>query len=110
MSKWNDQLAIFDRLVEACPDFERKGKKMIYTSANGYMFSLLNKEAEIGIRLSKESQKAFIAEHPGSGPYKSHGATMKDYVLVPEDLLKDEARVVEYMKESHAFVMTLPPK
>jgi hypothetical protein len=42
--------------------FERKGKTVPNTSANGHMFSLLNKAGEIGIRFSKELQKKYIKE------------------------------------------------
>jgi len=54
---WKEKLALYDKLVELSPEFERKGKTVPYTSANGYMFSLLNKDGEFGIRLSKESGK-----------------------------------------------------
>lgn len=54
---WEERLKIYDHIVAQCANFERKGKNMIYTSANGYMFTLLNKDAEIGIRLSKPSQE-----------------------------------------------------
>ena len=60
---WKDKLAQYDKLIAACTDFERKGKTMPYTSANGYMFSLLNKDGETGIRLSKESGKKFREKH-----------------------------------------------
>jgi len=60
---WEERLQLYDSIVAQCPDFERKGKNMIYTSANGYMFTLLNKDAEIGIRLSKEAQEAFKTKH-----------------------------------------------
>ena len=63
MADWDEQLAIYDQLVDLCPRFDRKGKTMPYTSANGYMFSLLNKDAELGIRLSKESGERFKEEH-----------------------------------------------
>ena len=57
------QLALYDKLVSMTDKFERKGKTMPYTSANGYMFSLLNKDAELGIRLSKEAQKKFLEDY-----------------------------------------------
>jgi hypothetical protein len=60
MSEWNDKLKIYDELIAKCPRFERKGKTMIYTSANGYMFSALNKAGEIGIRFSKATQQEYI--------------------------------------------------
>lgn len=72
---WEDKLKLFDELVDKCPRFERKGKSMIYTSVNGYMFSLLNKAGEIGIRFSKDVQEKYIEEFQSS-IYKSHGAVM----------------------------------
>ena len=102
-------LARYDELVARCKDFERKGKTVPYTSANGYMFSLLNKDAELGIRLSKASQEKFLAKYD-SGPLKSHGATMRDYVRIPNDLLKDTETMVKYLNESYKYVMSLPPK
>ena len=53
---WKEKLKVYDQLVAKCPRFERKGKTMPYTSANGYMFSLLNKAGEVGIRFSKDVQ------------------------------------------------------
>jgi hypothetical protein len=49
-----ERLALYDRLVSKRPEIERKGKTVPHTSANGYMFSLVNKAGEIGIRFSKE--------------------------------------------------------
>lgn len=106
---WKDTLEFYDKLVAQNPKFERKGKTVPYTSANGYMFSLLNKEGELGFRLSKESQKKFIEEHD-SGPFMSHGAKMRDYVLVPVELFDDMDLLTKYLDESYDFVMSLEPK
>lgn len=106
---WEDRLKLYDSIVAQCPDFERKGKSMIYTSANGYMFTLLNKAAEIGIRLSKASQEKFKAEHNAT-IYKSYGAVMRDYIKVPETLYSETQLLVDYFNESYAYVMTLKPK
>ena len=108
-TKWNERLALYDALVEKCPRFERKGKTMPYTSANGYMFSLLNKDAELGIRFDKKGQKEFIKEH-NTSHFKSYGATMKGYVLVPNVMLEDSDLLVAYLNKSYDYVMTLPPK
>lgn len=54
---WEEKLKIYDALVAKCSRFERKGKTMPYTSANGYMFSLFNKNCEIGIRFLKKKCK-----------------------------------------------------
>ncbi len=110
MSKWDETLKFYDKLVSQCPDFERKGKKMIFTSDNGYMFSLLNKAGEIGIRLPKETAKVFLETYKDSGEYRSYGAKMKDYVLVPETLYKNPEVIIKYLKKSHAYVLSLPKK
>lgn len=82
---------------------------MPYTSANGYMFSLLNKAGEIGIRFSKEVQRKYMQELDTT-LYKSYGAVMKGYVLIPEEILKNEDKVVALLNESFDYVMTLEPK
>ncbi|MEM6684765.1 MAG: hypothetical protein AAF617_03125 [Bacteroidota bacterium] len=82
---------------------------MIYTSANGHMFGLLNKAGEIGFRYSKEVQEKYIQEFD-SDYYKSYGATMKGYVLIPENMLNDLDRLANLLNESYEYVMSLEPK
>ena len=106
---WNDKLSIYDQLVAKCPRFDRKGKTVPYTSANGHMFSLLNKEGEVGFRFSKDIQEKYIEEF-GTTIFKSHGAVMKGYILIPEEMLKDLDNLVKYLNESYDYVMTLEPK
>lgn len=106
---WESNLKKYDQLVDLCQGIERKGKTVPYTSDNGYMFSLLNKDAELGIRLPKASAEKFKEDY-ASGIFKSHGAIMKDYVLIPDQLLNDLGRLVPFLKESHAYVLSLKPK
>jgi hypothetical protein len=106
---WEQKLELFDQLVNKCPRFERKGKSMIYTSANGHMFSILNKDGEIGFRYSKEVQEKYIKKF-GTTIFKSYGAVMKGYVLIPDHMLKDLDKLAEYLNESYDYVMSLEPK
>ena len=106
---WEEKLKVYDQLVAKCDRFERKGKTMPYTSANGYMFSLFNKAAEIGIRFSKEVQQKYIEEF-NSTIYTSYNAVMKGYVLIPGEMLKDLDNVAKYLNESYDYVMSLEPK
>lgn len=106
---WEKNLKIYDHLVAGIPEFERKGKTMPFTSANGYMFSMLNKAGELGIRLPEEAAAAFIKKYQTT-VYRSYGAVMKDYVLVPEKMLKQTKLLRTYLTDSYAYVMTLPPK
>jgi hypothetical protein len=106
---WNEKVKVYDALVSKCPRFERKGKTVPYTSANGYMFSLVNKEGEVGIRFSKEVQKKYLDKWDTT-IFKSHNAVMQGYVLIPERMLKDLGGVAKYLNESYDYVMSLEPK
>ncbi|MFC2126683.1 hypothetical protein ACFLU5_17995 [Bacteroidota bacterium] len=106
---WDEKLKIYDELISKCSRFERKGKTMPYTSANGYMFSLLNKAGEIGIRFSKEVQKKYIKEF-GTTIFKSYNSIMHGYVLIPENMLEDLDNIAKYLEESYDYVMSLEPK
>lgn len=103
-----DTIALYDRQIEKHPEIERKGAKNPYTSANGHMFSFVNKDGEVGIRLSKEDQAAFMSEFD-SKPFISYGATMRGYVTVPISLL-ESAEFQEYLTKSYEYVLSLKPK
>jgi hypothetical protein len=106
---WEEKLKIYDELVSKCSRFERKGKTMPYTTANGHMFSLLNKAGEIGIRFAKEVQKKYMEEFD-STLFKSYNSIMHGYVLIPEPMLEDLDNVARYLDESYDYVMSLPSK
>ena len=106
---WKEKLKIYDELVAKCPRFERKGKTMPFTSANGYMFSLFNKDAEIGIRFSKEVQKKYMEKY-NTTLYKSYNAVMHGYILITEEMLLDLDHVAKLLDESYDYVMSLEPK
>ncbi len=106
---WTDRLAVYDKLVAMSPNFERKGKAMPFTSANGYMFSQLNKAGELGIRLAPDQQERFTEEH-NTTPFTADGAGMKGSVLVPYHLLEDLEALSVYLNDSYAYVTSLEPK
>jgi hypothetical protein len=106
---WNQKLEIYKKLTAKCPRFERKGKTMPYTSANGYMFSQLNKNGDIGIRFSKQVQEKYIKEF-GTTTFKSYGAVLKGYVLIPDKMLNDLDTLSTFLNESYDYVMSLEPK
>ncbi|MFV1885080.1 MAG: hypothetical protein ACMZ7B_11375 [Balneola sp.] len=98
----------YKSIIEQVEGVELKGKTMPYTSTNGHMFSQLNKDGEIGIRLSKERQSEFFSN--GLQPFKSYGAVMQGYILVSEEMLSNIDQVVELMKEGLEYVQSLEPK
>tara|TARA_E500000318_G_scaffold57298_1_gene53186 strand:- start:1021 stop:1422 length:402 start_codon:yes stop_codon:yes gene_type:complete len=103
------RLELYDKIIEKCPRFERKGKSMPHTSANGYMFTALNKDGEIGVRFSKEVQEKYMKRF-GTSFYRSYGAIMKGYVLIPKMMFNDLDYLADLFDESYDHVMSLPPK
>ncbi len=106
---YEEKLKRYDELVARCPRFERKGKTMPYTSANGHMFSLLNKAGEVGIRFSRQVQEKYLEEFD-STIFKSYNAVMRGYVLIPDHMLEDLDQVAKYLNESYDYLMSLDPK
>ncbi|GAB5527706.1 MAG: hypothetical protein Roseis2KO_55780 [Roseivirga sp.] len=106
---WKENLERFDKIVAMRPELTRLGKTMPYTSANGHMFSLLNKAGELGFRLSKEEGEKFMEVYQTTR-FKSHGAFMRGYVLIPESMFDDLELVASYLNKAHRYVLTLEPK
>ena len=106
---YEKKVALYDELVAKCPKFERKGKTSPYTSANGHMFSQLNKDGELGIRFSKEVQEKYFRELDTTY-YISYGAKMKGYILIPESMWNDIDTLANYLNDSYNYVMSLEPK
>ncbi len=107
--KREKNLKIYDELVAQCPRFERKGKAMPHTSANGHMFSLLNKAGDLGIRFSKDRQDQYF-EKLNTTLFRSYNAVMRGYILIPEEMLNDHQQLIALLNESFDYVMSLEPK
>lgn len=52
------------------------------------MFSYYSKDAELGIRLSKEDKKDFEDKYK-TGPFVQYNSVMQGYVGIPQELLED---------------------
>lgn len=102
-------LELYDKLVQSFQDIERKGKTMPYTSVNGHMFSFLDKEGNLSMRLPDEIKNKFIKKYDSELSVQ-HGRVMKEYVLVPKKLLSDSASLKRYFKESYEYTRALKPK
>jgi TfoX/Sxy family transcriptional regulator of competence genes len=105
----SDKLALYDKLIQSHPNVERKGVKLPYTSFNGHMFTFLSEAGVLAIRLPKEEREAFLKKYETT-LMESHGAIMKEYVAVPEHLLKNTKELRKYLDLSYEYVKTLKPK
>jgi TfoX/Sxy family transcriptional regulator of competence genes len=106
---YEQNLALYEKLVATNPRVERKGATMPYTSLNGHMFSLFTKEAHLILRLASSDQEAFLKKYKTKVP-ELYGAVMKEYVEVPDALLKKTDELRKYFDLSHAYIGTLKPK
>lgn len=104
-----EQIAHYDQLLATHPEIERKGKNMLYTSVNGHMFTVFSTGAKLGIRLPKEEREAFLEKY-NTTLLESHGAVMKEYVTIPDELLSDTEALKPYLKMSYEYVKSLKPK
>jgi hypothetical protein len=106
---YGQALKLYEKLVATNPQVERKGATMPYTSLNGHMFSVLYKDGTVGLRLSEKDRQAFFKKYKTKQP-EQYGAVLKEYVLVPEALLKKTKELKSYFDLSYEYVQTLKPK
>ncbi len=105
-----DKLALYDKLIATHPEIERKGAANPYTSLNGNMFSLLlGPEGVMALRLPEDERERFLKKYK-TKLYEAYGAVMKEYVTVPNALLKNTKTLEKYLAISYAYVKTLKPK
>ena len=102
-------LALYDKLIATIPDLQRKGKANPYTSKNGHMFSFLDKEGKLSIRLSKEEQELFLKKYNAELSIQ-YGSVMRGYVVVPDDMMDKFKTLSKYFGMSYDFVSSLKPK
>ncbi len=111
MSKINHEqsVALYDALLATHPKIERKGKTSPYTSVNGHMFTFLDKEGKLGIRLSKKDGEDFVEKYK-TEPYIQYNSVMKGYVSIPGDLLTNTNELKAYLEKSYDYISSLKPK
>ena len=86
-----------------------KGAKNPYTSRNGHMFSFLDSDGEMALRLSKELTDEFLSKYE-SGPVIQYGSVMRGYVSVSDDLLSDTEELGLWFVKAYDWIGTLEPK
>lgn len=91
------------------PPIEVKGAANCYTSVNGHMFSYLDPTGAMSLRLEKAQRAAFLVKHKTTLSVQ-YNTVMKEYVLVPDALLRNTAKMAGYFADSYAYVSSLKPK
>jgi hypothetical protein len=104
-----DKVLLYDKLIATHPDIERKGDTNPYTSHNGHMFTLLLKKETLAIRLPEKERAVFLKKYKTT-LMEAYGAVMKEYVKVPDHLLKKTNELKIYLTMSYNYIKTLKPK
>lgn len=104
----SNKLGLYVRLLETNPNIELKGATMPYTSLNGNMYTFLS-DSGLGMRLPKDAREEFLKKYH-THLYEAHGTVLKEYVAVPDKLLKNTKELKKYLDLSYAYVSTLKPK
>jgi hypothetical protein len=104
-----DKVALYDKLIATLPKVERKGAANPYTSLNGHMFTLLHQSSSLAIRIPENKREEFLKKHKTT-LFAAYGAVMKEYVAVPDRLLKNTKALQKYLEFSYEYVKTMKPK
>jgi hypothetical protein len=104
-----DKQALYDKLLATNPRIERKGAANPYTSLNGHMFTLLNPAGTLALRLPEKEREEFLKKYKTT-LFEAYGAVMKEYVTVPDSLLKNTKVLQQYLDMSIDYIKTLKPK
>jgi hypothetical protein len=105
-----EKLALYEKLIATHPAIERKGDRNPYTSVNGHMFTYLDPtSALVGIRLASKEREEFLKRYK-STLFEAYGGVMKEFVTVPDALLKNTKELQKYVAASYEYTKTLKPR
>ena len=105
----DDKISLYEKVVALFPDVERKGDTVPYTSLNGNMFSYLDKNGRLALRLPEKAREDFLQQH-NAKLAESYGVIQKEYVTVPDQLLPDTKAMKKYFAASYAYAKSLKAK
>jgi TfoX/Sxy family transcriptional regulator of competence genes len=105
----DDKVALYEKLVATNPKVERRGAANPYTSHKGRMFSMLGKGGVMILRLPDGEREAFLKKHKAKLAVQ-YGATMPEFVEVPEALLANTSELKRYFDLSYAWLDSLNAK
>jgi TfoX/Sxy family transcriptional regulator of competence genes len=105
----NPTVALYQKLIATIPNLERKGDVNPYTAINGNMFTLLHQSSRLAIRLPDDKREEFLKRYKTT-LFEAYGAVMKEYVAVPDAMLKNTKELKKYLEFSYEYAKTLKAK
>ena len=103
-------VALFGRAVATLPDVETR-KMFGYPAAfaNGNMFSCLFQSSMI-LRLSEDDRAACARDFGATLFEPMPGRPMREYVAVPDELLRSAKLLDAWLRRSHGYAAGLPSR
>ncbi|MEM6696235.1 MAG: hypothetical protein AAF626_16375 [Pseudomonadota bacterium] len=102
-------LSVYKGLIEKYFADDVKGKKLPYTAMNGNMYSFVDAEGHICLRMA-EPERARFSRLFGTDSVKQYGAVIKGYVAIPNAFLEAPDHVEAAFAASLAHARTLKAK
>jgi hypothetical protein len=105
----DESITLYDRLVATNPAIQRKGAANPYTSLNGHMFSYLHPSRGMALRLPPDAREEFLTKY-NSTLFEAYGVVQREYVAVPDSLLRNTRQLQKYFEMSYRYVHNMKPK
>ncbi len=104
-----ERLQRYGDLIATNPTIKRSGASMPYTSVSGHMFSFLDPSGRMSLRLTPDDRTTFMDRYD-TVLSEQHGRVMKEYVVVPDVLLRQVGDLSDWLMRSYRWVSGLKPK
>jgi hypothetical protein len=107
-----EKVALYRRLIDTVEGVDAKSNfGSDYTAINGNMYSMISRHGVVGIRLPEPDRSAFIATYD-TELFRGDPAwpPAKEFVAVPDVLLRDTEALRPVLERSYRYVLTLKPK
>jgi hypothetical protein len=104
-----EKLELYEKVLAINPRIERKGDTVPYTSLNGHMFSYLNASGLMALRLPDPERGEFLKKYDTT-LFHAYGIIQKEYVTVPDSLLRTTDELRPWVDRSYRYVSTMMPK
>lgn len=105
----DEVIELYEAIIAKFDGVERKGAANPYTSRNGNMFSFVGKEGRVALRLGAQAREQFIKKHQTTLAV-AYDTVMKEYVEVPDCVLRNTRQMKKYFGDSVAYANSLKAK
>ena len=102
-------VAVFDGVMPGPPATKRKMFGFPAGFVNGNMFMGLFEDSMI-LRLPSESREELMQSHGAKAFAPMAGRVMKEYVVLPESILRDRQRLSSWVAKALVYGESLPAK